>query len=157
MLVSIDPGVKVAGIALWENSDLMAAWLVKSDQYRMGCAVIGEISSRVPVELISALAIEKPQIYHQSKLKGDPADLIELAIRVGAIISHVDPCGDRTTTYLPQAWKGSSPKDVMVERIKRRLMSDECARVELPRAKGVAHNVWDAVGIGLHHLKRRTT
>jgi hypothetical protein len=44
----------------------------------------------------------------------------------------------------------------MVERIKARVgeRPEERERVQLPRAKDKHHNVWDAVGVGLHAVGR---
>ena len=39
--------------------------------------------------------------------------------------------------------------------IEEKLSKAERQRVELPRAKSYQHNIWDAIGIGLHFLKRR--
>lgn len=162
MLVSIDPGVRLAGVACWDDGELTAAWLVRAPKdggylpwEQIAISVVAEIADRQP-PLGMDLAIEKPQIYHQSKQRGDQGDLIDVALAVGAIAARFAMYqGGVTFTYLPQAWKGSAPKDVMVERIKRRLTPEEHARIDLPRAKSLRHNVWDAIGIGLHQLKRR--
>jgi hypothetical protein len=49
----------------------------------------------------------------------------------------------------PRQWKGTVDKDVMIERIKTSLDLSEMKNVCLPKAKGLHHNVWDAIGIGL--------
>jgi hypothetical protein len=95
--------------------------------------------------------IECPQVYVHSRAKGDPNDLIRLALMAGVIVGAIGQ--KNVVEYRPAEWKGQVPKDVMTERIKRSLNKGEQSRVVLPRAMSLAHNVWDAVGIGLHHLR----
>jgi len=159
VIVSLDPGTKHAGIAVWEDDELTAAWLVRGTGWLATAQqVLLDLEDRFPACILVEfdLVMEKPQIYHQAKQKGEQASLIELALMVGAVagMSRLHP--RRVTTYQPAAWKRQIPKNVMVERVRSRLMSEECERVVLP-AKSLQHNVWDAIGIGLHHLKRRTT
>lgn len=131
--VSIDPGVRLCGLAAWIDGKLHYARLDSCIAYWSSDW---------------ALAIEKPQVYVQSKLKGDPNDLIDLAIAVGKISTRFS----EVVMYRPAQWKGQVPKDIMTERIKLKLSNRELDLVDLP-AKSLQHNVWDAIGIGLHHLK----
>jgi hypothetical protein len=94
--------------------------------------------------------------YFPRRVIVETMDLISLAIFVGSAATRLLSLGLQPVFYEPSAWKGSVPKDVMIERIKRRLSPEEHARVDLPRAKSLHHNIWDAVGIGLYHLKRRS-
>ncbi len=97
------------------------------------------------------IAIELPQVYDRSRSKGDPNDLVQLAAVVGGIVDRmVVPA----TIYLPREWKKQVPKKIMCERVEGRLTPEERARVELPNNKKLQLDVWDAVGIGLHHLGR---
>jgi hypothetical protein len=49
---------------------------------------------------------------------------------------------------LPTEWGAPSEKGVTEARCREDLTAGEVAKVELPRAKALRHNVWDAVGIG---------
>ena len=49
----------------------------------------------------------------------------------------------------PAQWKGQTPKKVTEQRARKALTWDELVAVELPSARSLHHNVWDAVGIGL--------
>lgn len=153
MLVSLDPGAKLAGVACWTSSGVLAsAFLVRGRDWFDTATKVGEqvylrFASDGPVDVV----VERPQVYVQSKQKGDPNDLITVALMAGAAASNI--AQGRVTACLPREWKGSVPKDAMVERIRRRLTPEEYARVDLP-ARSLRHNVFDAVGIGLHQLGR---
>jgi hypothetical protein len=146
----------MAGVAAWQNRILQGAWLVRGDgwrdtaqkvHYRLQCNFLDPLLDH------TTIAIEKPQVYTQSKLKGDPNDLITLALMAGATCAVL---GKKTQVaeYLPRQWKGQVPKEIMANRIAGKLSQTEHGVIEMPRAKSYRHNVWDAVGIGLHHLKR---
>lgn len=96
------------------------------------------------------LAVELPQIYARSKSKGDPNDLIAVAGVVGALDALAP---HHTTVYLPSEWKGQVPKSVMTTRTTSKLEKTELERIITPRRASLMHNVWDAIGIGIHHLK----
>jgi hypothetical protein len=150
VLVSIDPGLQVCGLAAWQDGALVRARLVKNprdDWTGMLGAVDEEINRWAGLD--DEIIIELPQVYQRIKSKGDPNDLVRIAVLVGAIVAR------RThKLYLPAEWKGQTPKDVTELRARKRLSEEELAHVELPTAKGLTHNVWDAVGLGLRHLGR---
>jgi hypothetical protein len=152
-IVSIDPGVKLAGIALWQEGIMISATLLRGNHWTEVADSAAEFFSGIPLDQI---AIEKPQVYVRSRSKGDPNDLIDLALAAGAIAQALRILSPNATIheYKPAEWKGQLPKDLCVERTRFALTDDERKRVNLPRAKSLAHNVYDAIGIGLKHLKR---
>lgn len=91
-LLSVDPGVRACGCALWDTDGrLLDGWLVKNpcdERFPsegqlwkdMALAVWASVHP-IPHDL----AIEYPQVYARSKSKGDPNDLISVAGVVGAI------------------------------------------------------------------------
>lgn len=160
-LVSIDPGVRSCGVALWGHDDQLIsaglAWSVyplEEGANAWVAMVIGverwiyTVPSTLPVEI----AIEFPRIYPAAHQKGDQNDLLELAAVVGGIVARLGLCGTRERVY-PRDWKGTIDADDMITRVQQRITPAEYGRVELP-AKSLQHNVWDAVGIGLHRLGR---
>jgi hypothetical protein len=160
MLVSVDPGVKEAGVAVFEDQELVAAWLERGEDWlETAQNVYRQIDLRYPSEVARGIAwvIEIPQVYTQNKLKGDPNDLIQLALVAGALgsLTHTDDLRNRFITYLPRQWKGQTPKKTMNKRVQGRLSREELERVELPRAESLQHNVWDAIGIGMYQIRRR--
>lgn len=155
--ISIDPGVNEIGIASWSGTELAGAALIKKNGDWLSLvrdATIWVLDWAMDVNIV---VIEKPQVYRQHLLKGDPNDLISLAIVVGAIAN--DFKREWPSVYvemlLPREWKGQTPKKVSVERTQCALTPRETRKVELPKAKSLHHNVWDAVGIGLHWTGRK--
>lgn len=104
------------------------------------------------------LVIEIPQVYRQGVSKGDPNDLIQLVGVAGAIIGTGF---QKVVTKLPKEWKGQVPKPtdtkkpyIIAERAKKRLSHKEYDRVLLPTNVRHQWDVWDAIGLGLSHLRR---
>lgn len=94
--------------------------------------------------------LERPQVYRQAQQKGDPNDLITLAIQLGRYVERLEAAGTKTALVLPSAWKGQVPKDVHHRRIVAKLSPAEASRVasRLERvAESKRHNVLDAVGL----------
>jgi hypothetical protein len=152
MLISLDPGVQVAGVAIFEDFELSRAFLVRGDGWHETASNAWDIirdSYPASVLILADVVVEIPQIYDTRQI--DVNDLITLSLMAGAFVGKGSPF---VTTYLPAQWKGQVPKRIMTNRTKNKLSPEECARVELPSARGLQHNVWDAVGIGLHHLRK---
>lgn len=171
VLVALDPGLRECGVAIFDlaSGELLAAGMPENPERkarglaawaRMAAAVVGYVSACLePLRAAGALgqvgvASECPQVYTAGKSKGDPNDLIELAGVVGRVAGGLRAASERS--YLPREWKGTLDGDVMVERIKARVDERlvERARVQLPRAQDKHHNVWDAIGVGLHVVGR---
>lgn len=171
--LSIDPGIRDCGVSYFDvDGELRAADLIvnsikSGNDYAairsMALAVQKWWGGGTPGEI----ACEYPRIYTVGKqiVRGgdgrahatDPNDLLPL-VGVGAAIGALFP-DVKIVRYYPDEWKGQLPKIAMNMRAMGRLSPAERARVDAadpdpakPKAKG--HNVWDAVGIGLHHLGR---
>jgi Holliday junction resolvasome RuvABC endonuclease subunit len=157
-LVSIDPGLRVIGYAEWYGGQLFKAGLIKNPcdkTVKDDTVWLGMVEAITQtIQGVHEVVIEKPQVYVASRSKGDPNDLINLALVVGAIgmAFHLDET--RVKTYRPAEWKGQVPKDVTERRVHEALTDAELGRVIWP-VKSLCHNVIDAIGIGLHHLRRR--
>jgi hypothetical protein len=157
MLISLDPGVRMAGVAVFEDDELSSAWLATGSSCETTAfSAFCEIEQRYPREVWESahLAIEIPRVYTQNKLIGDPNDLVAVAFMAGLFAGFMGH-SVLVCTYYPHQWKGQVPKSIMTMRIEDSLSDDEHKRVELPKAKSYRHNVWDAVGIGLYHLRRK--
>ena len=158
-LLSCDPGKNSAGLALWAPTgpdsswELQAACLEEFDHpSEIAAAAISFVGGRFTV------AVEVPQVYAAGFSRGDPNDLIDITLVAGAVLG----AGDLTSIWFrPREWKGQVDGDVMITRIRSKLTQTEMDRVRLPTKRDgksvrvtVAHNVFDAVGVGLHAIKK---
>ena len=139
--LSIDPGKRCTGWALWGTTGFLVA------------AGTGE----PPCVGVSRVVIEMPQTYPNSPVPYQ--DLVALAFLAGRYIGRAS-AGEwhnglgaiEMKWMFPHEWKGNLPKDICENRIRRKLNVDErtvmeeCSRF-VPA--GQLNNVWDAVGIGL--------
>jgi hypothetical protein len=135
MFLAVDPGNDTG-------------WAVFDEDGRLtGCG----LGQGWPVLGVSRAILERPQVYRAGKSKGDPNDLITLAIGLGRYVERLEASGVATVLVLPTTWKGQVPKNVHHPRIKAALNLSE--KVIADRAVGVVgerkgENVLDAVGLG---------
>ncbi len=152
-LMSIDPGKGVCGWAKFQDSNgrLLACGLVRGKTF-------GDMSFEIKRTLgntyVDRLVVEKPQVYQQRMWKGDPNDLIDVAIVGGMAAQAIDFGIFEDVT--PRKWKGTRPKKVCN---KLTLDTLDDGELEVYRSIDVfaslRHNVLDAIGIGLWRLGRR--
>jgi hypothetical protein len=162
MLLAVDPGLHHCGVSYWDRGKLVRAELVKNPLSRPGdgakCA--GPMSWAVRdawmqhrgaagPPALAELVLELPQIYQGRG--GVASDIIDLAAVVGAVASALG--GSVQTFYRPRDWKGQVPKEIHHPRVIAALQPNEMSAVRLCQPASLMHNVWDAVGLGLAHLK----
>lgn len=174
IVLSVDPGLRKCGCAVFVDGRLHAAGLVHGDEggpagssmdrareratvlRRMVEAVAWWASASAPGP-IQHLAIELPAVRdrrsQRAEKKGtDPKDIVHLAAIVGGISGRL-PCP--ATIWLPEEWKGQVPKEIHNARALARLAPEELAIIpRRPRAKDIDHNVIDGIAIGLHYAGR---
>lgn len=134
MYLAIDPG-KDTGWALFS-----------SEKSLLTCGV-----GRPPYERGRFTLIERPQIYSAKHMKGDPNDIITLAINVGEHKARSEDVGAVVQMVLPQEWKGQVPKEIHGRRILAACTEQDMrvvttASAMLPGSK--VHNMIDAIGLG---------
>lgn len=104
------------------------------------------------------VVVEKPQVYVRRRSKGDPNDLIDLAVLAGAICAKAG----RAVQVHPRDWKGTIPKarllsQYMVHRRNERDLGEAgCAAYRIGLStlpNSLRHNIADAVGIGLWAIR----
>lgn len=148
-LIAVDPGKHATGWAVFDSSKkLVMCALTGLDELRTMF-----IESRGSC---SEVFVEKPQVYPHQKLKGNPNDLIDVALAAGCIAEMARANGCVVQFVLPRRWKGQRPKDVDNQVTFEHMLPHE--RVLLSRCgvtKNKRHNVLDAIGIGLWKLGRR--
>lgn len=164
MLLALDPGSRGCGVALLDLSGRgtlhRAAYvpcpskkgLDASNAYQMALAVSAWVHQRVGLHRsVTDMAVEVPKVYQASQQKGDQNDLIPLGLVVGCVIGLIRPV--KVTQYFPRDWKGTIDADSCTARIIKRLSREELLRCEECPAS-LAHNLFDAVGIGLKYVGR---
>jgi len=166
VILSVDPGLRHCGFALWwangPNPTLPATRLFYaglatgaegSDSPHRAVAqavrAAWQSANIVGYEgTVTTVVLERPQVYQKSP--GDPNDLIDLALVDGALLGLFPAA--RAVLYKPAEWKKQLPKEITSARARAALeAAGSLSRVVLP-TKSLQHNVWDAVGIGLYHL-----
>lgn len=151
MLVAIDPGKRLFGWAAFEGGRLNRCGLVKGKGFQemMGAFDVAAVAMSVPTQIV----VEIPQVYQQRLHKGDPNDLIDVALIAGAAAARFR-C--ETIFIRPRKWKGSRPKGVCNKLTLKTLDREELeAYQSIAILASLRHNVLDAIGIGLWRLGRR--
>ena len=152
IVIAVDPG-EWSGVAVFKDGTLIHSELVGKG-FEAACQFVQTCSlpnfHREPVQGV----IEIPQVYQQRQWKGDPNDLIGVAVLVGVFGSWLRRLDAKVKFVKPHEWKGSRPKVVDIKYTMSLLtLGEKTAVPELPQSK--LHNVIDAIGIGLWQLKRR--
>jgi len=136
-LLAIDPG-DATGWAHFKGYQLTSCGLLTSDSY-----------SVLPV--CQNVIVEEPQVYRFGQ--ADPNRLLILSEKVGRIL-QLFPHANKVK---PRVWKGQMPKEICHARflpklgpLERVVLADSLEGV----AKGLRHNVKDAVCMGLWRLRR---
>lgn len=158
-LVAVDPG-KCAGVALYEDAKLVHAtvaegnWSDSTDIIERILFKHKFIGPRIRKRF--DMIVEVPVMRgNGGKVEND---LIPLILMAGALWGQLSKT--RMGQFIrvkPEDWKGRKDKLVMVEhRIIPRLTESEKAKVDpkIDKLKTKRHNMYDAVGIGLHRLGR---
>jgi hypothetical protein len=114
-ILAVDPGINTTGLA-WrcEGRDIRVtdADLSAISTYRDKAR---EVARSVPDVCFDHVYIELPQVYPYPQMKGDPNDLVNLAVLIGGIVSLVSHY--KATLIQPRKWKGQLPKKIHHERI----------------------------------------
>lgn len=161
MILAVDPGIRGCGCALFSGGRLYSVAYVKNGTRSKNVVRDAESMARDVWRWagdVDELVVEWPQIYatriRSGESTGDPNDLLGLAAVDGAVAAHM--WETPVARYLPREWKGQLTKEACHHRIQTRLDEGEMARLTQAseEAGSLAHNAWDAVGIGLHHLGR---
>lgn len=167
VLVSIDPGLRHAGVAVFVDGLLVGCELVRvrkavadtDDPVALNAHVAGYVTrfvrelarSTTPTTVVA----EWPRVFGRGRSKGDPNDLLPLSGCSSACVARLQP--EASHAVRPDEWKGTMPTDGVLEgRVLARLAEVESLpyRQACHRAGALSHNITDAVGIGLWALAR---
>lgn len=154
----VDPGVRYAGLALFDPEDGGLVWAGLLRRDKGGHRLEGFLDDLTPIKagyLVVGGAVEHMRIRPETQRKGDQNDLVDVAFVAGSI-------GPALGTFLnpvtPETWKGQVPKEIMVRRVMAKLSPAEHLAISWPSKgkepwEGLNHNVADAVGIGAWDLR----
>ena len=159
--VAIDPGVHHCGVAIFQDGELAHAQLTTGlgGQAHPLLEPIPHVVEMVAdlvdgEELLYGLVIEVPKVYRSEHQKGDQRDLINLAVVVGALAQALSQYFEGILIIEPSVWKGQQKKHHTEKRVLEELTKEELERVQLPSAKSIQHNIFDAIGIGLWRWRK---
>lgn len=152
----VDPGLRGVGVAIFAGNQLQrAAYLENPAKSGRGYKVAYEMARALydwlGGETCPVAVVEFPRIY-PGHAKIDNNDLIDIAT-VGAAIATWCEAHEIVSVF-PADWKGTVKKEVMTARIKEALSPAESLRIDKNCQRRLLHNVYDAVGIGLHRFGR---
>jgi hypothetical protein len=154
-ILAIDPGLRATGYAYFRNGTLARCGLKRCDLIDRAeiAAAIGREFAVEFLKPLDALVVEVPQIYQPRFMKGDPNDLVNLALVAGSALQL--PAKIRRAIS-PHQWKGNVPKEITRSRVLFAL-SDMEREILLDAnvPESLKHNVFDAVGIGQWFLAQK--
>lgn len=155
-LLSIDPGLRVFGAAIWDGGELVRAAPIKASRSLRGMegwrAAAQALYLWLGGQHVDQVAYETFRVY-RGKV-GFQADVLELAGAAGAMSMVVNAREYRG--FEPREWTRGVPEIARNRRIEARLTP-----IELKRLGGVDFDHpgrWqhplDAIGVGLYFLER---
>ena len=180
-LITIDPGTKCTGVAVWHGGELQAAFPYKpvgdaglaARNLVLELEIVRDVHRLHPLDTFArdiltarskrspfSAVIERPGQYEK---KVSPESLFILALLAGAYAGSLAANGAEEARFiLASDWKGTVPKPkraadsyIITRRCARLLSERELARVEASKTNASeSWDVWDAIGIGLVMLKR---
>ncbi len=157
VLVSIDPGKKASGYAIFVKRELVACGMAAQAEDLL--KHWGADSQPGPAGVCHArgwpaiVVMEYPKVYDRRRWKGDPNDLLPITAAGALLAGVLHP--KRFKIVHPEEWKGQTPKEIQNSRDLGALSSMEVAAVGAAGiAPSKAHNMIDAIGIGLWELER---
>ena len=127
--LSLDPGVKKVGVALWEDTTLLQSSTIKAPEHRTAIRVKQWAG---PIERI---IVEKMMKYRLKKVPH--ADLDRINKVIDTLVGLYQ--GVKVKRISPTSWKGGAPKPI----IRARLIS-----AGYPITTTMGHDEVDAIGIG---------
>ena len=154
--ISIDPGYRYLGFAVWGGDELLKAGLLKAspssewdrwDGQPPSFVEIGDLILNTEWSQRYAI-IEFPKVYRTTP---NADSIVRLAAACGAYTGILQAAGFQVEWVEPRAWKGTVPKDIMYKRILAKVPKSKYTVID----KIHDHNVVDAVGIGLWKLRQR--
>jgi hypothetical protein len=150
VLATVDPGKQGLAWAIFVDELLVEVGMLENIIFENAYRVLTAVFTRVKPNIA---VIEIPQVYQQRLQKGDPNDLIDVAVVAGMVAGTLVPWVHGPVQLIrPRVWKGNRPKAVDNRHTLSVLSAEEKTKIPSGAKR---HNVLDAVGIGLWKLGRR--
>lgn len=171
-VLAIDPGAHATGYAYFTDDGVYPSTGRPQGPALERCGLIRgktlielAFNTAAQVRLPPAptkVILERPQAYQRrpGKTKGDPNDLILIAIAGGVVLGTVMEHSDIITEVelvRPAEWKGQVPKEISHRRMFANLTKAECAVATSAAATipiSLRHNCYDGIALGLWALGR---
>lgn len=155
VLLACDPGVHAVGWCAIASTGILSYGWAQEQDVPAAPDVIVALCHAVHMHRPTEVLIELPQVYSRQR-KGDPNDLIDVAVIVGRILERFHANRVPTTLVRPHGWKGSTPKKISHARAFRQMTQAEknglpahmLAALQTDRTRW-EHNVWDAIAMAL--------
>lgn len=157
-----DPGKKHPGWSAWAVTELVACGLARVPK---GRHTLGQRALLIADQLPSGadVCVVERMFHYPSHGRRDSRhaadakanDLLDLQA-IGGIIAGRSGAGE-IVYYTARDWKGQRPKEATKHLVEKTLTPQErlvYGQALAQVASGLRHNVIDAVGIGLRHLRR---
>lgn len=142
-VVSLDPGVRKVGVALWVDRTLVLARTIVAADPAHEVAALADAT----LGLEWGLVVERMAHYPGRHGRARDLDRVHRMAKAVALAARARTSWVRWVT--PATWKGQVPKAVIAGRVRRALLVAEIDRVPWDE-----HDAVDAVGIGLVGLDR---
>jgi hypothetical protein len=137
-VLGIDPGFNACGVAYFDGKVWDTCTVRPEGRGLLPRALeIRKVLAGLPADLV---VIERPQVYTQRLMKGDPNDEVSLAVLIGYLAAGFD-CP--VLLPLPGTWKGQVPKKIHHDRLRKRI----------PDLGRCSSDAMDAVGLALYGLE----
>lgn len=157
--MSFDTGLSPKSLctgAYWIDGILCHVEAVKPVNEPMSERIYRLVSHFREKGVADKVVLETMQVYHGVKSRADPKDLIHLSLLGGGLLTLGKLPG---ILYQPHDWNGGANKTATEFRVLRafkespeeQAVLDACLKL-FP--KGLHHNIFDGVGIGLNHFGR---
>jgi len=154
-LLTIDPGLRACGVALFEDGELLRAGAVRGPREGRGAPVWAALSAGVEAWLGAqapgVVVVEQMQVHVRGK--ADPDDLLELAAVGGAIIGRLAAVGWVVESARAATWSGQVPSEIRRTRTQAWVEARGWTeRADMDTTTRFQQDVWSAIGIGIWRL-----
>jgi Holliday junction resolvasome RuvABC endonuclease subunit len=155
--MAIDPGLRGTGVAIWQGKGPVPKltqvitskgaeskdWI---DRVNRIAIQVADLCDEYHVRIIISEFMEMHQSA-RAQMMWKAGDFQRTLFLIGAIYGMVEAFTPTFEVVPPSTWKGQLPKSVTINRVRKIIGARAC------RELGIETHAWDAVGIGLWHMR----